>query len=139
MLEASFAARHLMRPSLLCAAILATIIAPVAHADLVAFYSFDNDIDPFEDTSGNANHISASGGPDGPIWDTGGGFDGSGGYEFTGDGDHLVAPVDINPAVMPQMTWGAWVRTNSLVSGQRKFKPPATPGRKSASSFFCPP
>ena len=92
-------------------------VSVVAPATLVAFYCFNNAADPLRDESGNGWHITDLGGTD-PLWGAASGFNTSGAYEFTGD--RLIVPVDINPTVLPQMTWGAWVRTNSVAPGQRK-------------------
>ncbi|MFN0125063.1 MAG: LamG-like jellyroll fold domain-containing protein [Verrucomicrobiales bacterium] len=92
-------------------------VVVVAAATLEAFYCFDNEADPLRDESGMGRHITDTAGTD-PVWGAASGFNNSGAYEFTDD--RLIAPVDINPAVMPQMTWGAWVRTNSVAPGLRK-------------------
>lgn len=42
-----------------------------------------------------------------------GGYQG-GAYYFDGVDDHIDLPIDINPAKMPRMTMGAWMRTASL-------------------------
>jgi hypothetical protein len=93
-------------------------LSPVAaQASLVAFYNFNNPATPFADSSGNGNNITGTAGT-APIYGANIGFNGTGAYDYTAG--RLIAPVNVNPAAMPQMTWGAWVRTDSLASGLRK-------------------
>lgn len=99
------------------ATLLFAASAFTAHAGLVALFNFDNPANTFEDSSGNGNHITGNAGTD-PIWGAGTGFNGTGAFDFSGD--RLIAPVDVNPTTMPQMTWGAWVRTDTLTSGLYK-------------------
>ncbi|HEX2748565.1 MAG TPA: LamG-like jellyroll fold domain-containing protein [Verrucomicrobiales bacterium] len=84
----------------------------VPPATLTAFYSFDDSANPLKDDSGNAHTLSLGIGAD-PVWGATTGFSSSGAYLFTSDS--LICPIDINPGVMPQMSWGAWVRTDTLV------------------------
>ena len=91
-----------------------TSLATPARAALVGYYNFDNSANPFEDSSGNANHITGSIGT-APTWGSAVGYNGSGAHDYAGGG--LSAPVNVNAGVMPQMTWGAWVRTDTLVAG----------------------
>lgn len=95
-------------------------LVTVPPATLLGFWCFDDENDPFADSSGNGNHITEALGPGGPAYGSNTGFEGSGAYAFSGDGDRLIAPIDVNPAALPQMSWGAWVRTNSLAPGLRK-------------------
>ncbi|MFN0125062.1 MAG: CotH kinase family protein [Verrucomicrobiales bacterium] len=88
-----------------------------ARADLIAYFDFDNQANPHADVSGNGNHITGNAGTN-PVWGATTGFDNSGAYDFSGD--RLIVPVDINPVAMPRMTWGAWVRTDTLSSGLYK-------------------
>jgi len=97
---------------------LDSTIVVVPPAALTAFYSFDNGGNPFQDDSGNGNHISGAAGTD-PLWGPASGYGGTGAFEFTLD--QLIAPIDVNPAIMPQMSWGGFVRTNTLVSGLYKI------------------
>ena len=94
-----------------------TSLATPARAALVGYYNFDNSANPFEDSSGAGNHIT---GPVGtaPTWGSAVGYNGSGAYDYADGG--LSAPVDVNAGVMPQMTWGAWVRTDTLASGHHQ-------------------
>ncbi|MFP6873110.1 MAG: CotH kinase family protein [Verrucomicrobiales bacterium] len=88
-----------------------------ASADLVARYDFDDPEAPLADSSGNGHHLRVAGGTN-PVWGATTGFGGTGGYDFSAD--RLLAPVDVNPPAMTRMTWGAWVRTDSLAPGLRK-------------------
>jgi hypothetical protein len=90
----------------------------VAPATLAAFYSFDDSGDPLRDDSGNGNDITDTAGTD-PVWGATTGFNNSGAFDFSSD--RLIAPVDINPGTLPQMTWGAWVRTDTLTPNLYKF------------------
>ena len=94
-----------------------TSLATPARAALVGYYNFDNSANPFEDSSGAGNHITGSINT-APTWGSAFGYNGSGAHDYAGGG--LSAPVDVNPGVMPQMTWGAWVRTDTLVSGHHQ-------------------
>ncbi|MCB1095225.1 MAG: hypothetical protein KDN22_06560 [Verrucomicrobiae bacterium] len=84
---------------------------------LIAFYPFDNPADPGIDASGSGRHLRSVGAD--PAYDSVGGFEG-GGYSFDGT-QRLVAPVNINPGVLPEATIGAWVKTATLDSGLRKI------------------
>ena len=88
-----------------------------ARADLIAFFDFDNPANPNADLSGKGNHITGNAGTN-PVWGAATGFENSGAYNFSGGG--LVVPIDVSPGVMPAMTWGAWVRTDTLVSGHHQ-------------------
>ncbi len=89
----------------------------VAPATLTAFYCFDDPGAPLADASGNGLHLTGTAGTD-PEWGAGTGFNSTGAFDFSGD--RLIAPIDINPGAMPQMTWGAWVRTDTLATGLYK-------------------
>ena len=88
-----------------------------ARSGPLAYYTFDNGGNPWEDSSGNGNDITGDGGT-APTWSATGGFDGSGGYLF--NNARLIAPIDADVDVMPKLTWGAWVRTDQL-TGLSKF------------------
>ena len=88
-----------------------------ARADLIAFFDFDNPANPNADLSGKGNHITGNAGTN-PVWGAATGFENSGAYNFSGGG--LVVPIDVSPGVMPAMTWGAWVRTDTLVGGHHQ-------------------
>jgi hypothetical protein len=96
---------------------LDSTIVIVPPAALAAFYSFDNSANPLQDHSGNGNHITGNAGTD-PVWGAASGYGGTGAFEFTLD--QLISPLDVNPAVMPQMSWGGFVRTNTLIPGLYK-------------------
>lgn len=94
------------------------LIFQSACAELLAFYSFDDQAEPLADSSGNNRDLTGTAGTD-PVWGATTGFDGTGAYDFSGD--RLIGPIDVNPVAMSGMTWGAWVRTDDLSSGLRKI------------------
>ncbi len=110
--------KHLLIASL---AVFLLPLAPTytAHADLIGFYSFDDEGNPFTDDSGNGFDLGSVGVD--PVFATDGGFTG-GGMNFDGF-QRLVAPLDIfwEEGSLPQLTMGAWVRTSTLTPGLRKI------------------
>jgi hypothetical protein len=106
-----------MKKILFVCALLTGLSPFSARASLVAYYNFNNPAAPFTDSSGNGNNITGTAGT-APVYGSAIGFGGTGAYDFSAG--RLIAPVNVNPGVMPAMTWGAWVRTDSLVSGLRK-------------------
>lgn len=80
-----------------------------AQAGLIAFYDFEGDA---ADRSGN--------GHDGTVFGATltTGVSGQG-YSFDGSNDYIRVDLDVNPGVLPQMTWGAWVNSDTT-SGIRK-------------------
>ncbi len=105
-----------LRTALLCC-VLTLITGGSARAGLIGLYTFDDSGNPFNDSSGAANHIVDSAGTD-PVYGSTIGFNGTGAYDYSVD--RLRVPIDVNPAVRPKMTWGAWVRTDTVASGLRK-------------------
>jgi len=97
---------------------LLAILRYSASGELIALYSFDDAENPGADSSGQGNDISGTGGA-APTWGSDIGFNDTGAYDFAGG--TLTAPVDINAGAIPDMTWGAWVRTNNTSPGQRKI------------------
>ncbi|MEC9327265.1 MAG: LamG-like jellyroll fold domain-containing protein, partial [Verrucomicrobiota bacterium] len=89
----------------------------IPPATLLAFYTFDDPNDPFADSSGNGNDLAQGNGV-APSWGADIGFKGSGAHDFSGG--TLVSPIDINAGPLPDMAWGAWVRTNNTSPGLRK-------------------
>lgn len=89
----------------------------VSRAGLVCYFDFDNAANPYLDASGNGRNITGNEGTN-PVWGATTGFNSSGAFDFSGD--RLRVPVDVNPSVLPKMTWGAWVRTDTLTSGRFK-------------------
>jgi hypothetical protein len=85
---------------------------------LIGFYPFDDADNPLRDESGTGNDLSEP--PDLflPAHDPQGGFEG-GGFLFTG-GERMIVPININPSALPELTMGAWVRTDILDPGLRK-------------------
>jgi hypothetical protein len=86
-------------------AVLAASIAQPADAALVALYQFNDPDDIGLDSSGNGNHANNVG----AAFVRSGYQNGAASFSFDA---HLRAPVDVNRAVLPSMTWGAWVRPN---------------------------
>ncbi len=97
--------------------LLLHLLLVAARAELIAYFDFDNAANPYLDASGHGNNISGNAGTN-PVWGATTGFNGSGAYDFSGD--RLIVPVDINPTALPRMTWGAWVRTDTLTSNLYK-------------------
>lgn len=87
-----------------------------ARADLIAAYDFESGSELI-DRSGSGNHLTSSHGS--ATHGAAAGFGGSGAFTFDGN-DQLRANVDVDTDVLPQMTWGAWARTDSLTAGLRK-------------------
>lgn len=92
-------------------------LAP-ACGQLVGFYPFDDTANPLQDASGSGNHLTTGAGATDPTYHPEGGL--SGGAHFYNGAQNWVAPIDINPGTLGQLTVGAWVRTTSLNSGLRK-------------------
>src|SRR5688500_6944436 len=88
-----------------------------ARAELIGYYDFNSAASPLTDLSGKGNHICGNGGTN-PVWGTTTGFESTGAFDFSGD--RLVVPVNVNASAMPKMTWGAWVRTDTLSSSLYK-------------------
>lgn len=110
-------------PEFVCAvAVVAGLMLGLvpAQAGLIGFYSFDNAANPLSDESGNGADLQqGAGSTSDPQHLASGGFE-RGAFQFNGS-QHWVAPININPDVVPSLTWGAWVRPGSLTPGNRKF------------------
>jgi hypothetical protein len=77
-------------------------VAGASHGALIAYYPFNGNA---LDASGNGLHaitVDAT---------QTAGFSG-GAYLFDGSNDGIELPFDMNPSVVPQLTMGAWVKTN---------------------------
>lgn len=94
------------------------ISARVTGTALLGFYSFDDAGDPRKDESGNGRTLQSAGEGTEPAYDAGGGVEG-GGFTFDG-GQRWVAPLNINPAQVPVLTFGAWVKTSAIDPGLYK-------------------
>ncbi|MDG2123611.1 MAG: hypothetical protein P8J87_07940, partial [Verrucomicrobiales bacterium] len=96
---------------LLSSTALALTLASAPGAELLSLYEFDEaDAASFTDsTSKTTPNIIG-----GVTADTTGGRDGTGAAEFDGFGTGITIPVDINPAVLPNATIGAWVKLNEF-------------------------
>jgi hypothetical protein len=79
----------------------------VSSPALLGFYSFDDEANPLKDDSGANRTLTA---PVMPFHDPAGGIEG-GGVLFDGS-QRLAAPININPGPVPNLTMGAWVRTD---------------------------
>jgi MYXO-CTERM domain-containing protein len=88
----------------------------VVRAELIGFYRFEGNLN---DDSGKGNHGTF--GANAPAL-TANGFQGQA-YQFGLDGlfTTITVPIDINPAVMPQVTFGAWVNADITEDAIRGF------------------
>jgi hypothetical protein len=75
----------------------------LGEADLVGLYQFNDSNNLGLDTSGNGNHATNVG----ASFTTAGYQNGA--ASFDGN-DYLRSLIDVNPSVLPQMTWGAWAK-----------------------------
>jgi hypothetical protein len=92
-----------MRTHLIAAAALAVAVLPSAADATVVLYQFDDPTDLGRDTSGFGNNAVNFGASFAAA-----GYQG-GAALFKGT-DWMQASVDVNRAVRPKMTWGAWVK-----------------------------
>lgn len=76
-----------------------------AQAGLIGLYQFDDASNLGKDTSGNNNDATDHG-----ATFTSSGYQGGAAY-FDG-ASFLRAAIDANPSVLPQMTWGAWIKSD---------------------------
>ncbi|HEX2748258.1 MAG TPA: LamG-like jellyroll fold domain-containing protein, partial [Verrucomicrobiales bacterium] len=88
-----------------------------ARSELIAYYDFNDGAQPFKDSSGKNNHITGNAGTN-PVWGAATGFQNSGAFDYSAD--RLIVPINVNAAAIPKMTWGAWVRTDTLSSNLYK-------------------
>jgi YD repeat-containing protein len=84
-------------------------VARPALDGLIAFYDFEGHL---QDRSGHGYDGTTSQ----PAF-VNAGFEGQG-FHFDGDDDYVDLPLNINASVYPQLTMGAWVRTESDVEEQ---------------------
>ena len=95
----------LVRTGTVAAALLAA--SSLANAALIGYYTFEGNAN---DVSGNGNHgvLSATA----PTI-TANGYQGSA-YQFGTGGSNtfITVPIDINPAALPRVTFGAWVNAD---------------------------
>ena len=89
---------------------------PIPLDSLIGFYPFDDPENPLADASGAETELESV--DKDPSFEADGGFTG-GGFLFDGT-QRLVAPLDINPDQIPELTMGAWVKTSTLSPGLRK-------------------
>ncbi len=85
---------------------------------LLAYFSFDDPLNPLQDDSGRGLQLAS--GESGPSYKSDAGFGGSGAFSFNG-AQQLIASLNINASSLPKLTMGAWVRTTSLEPGLRKI------------------
>ncbi len=81
--------------------------AQESEAALIGLYEFNDSNNLGLDTSENTNNATNNG----AVFD-GAGYEG-GAASFNGSSSFLSVPTDINPTVLPQLTWGAWVKPDS--------------------------
>lgn len=105
-----------MQISGLCLATMVVTMASTVHGALVGFYPFDEPA-PQADASGLGRDLQSVGVD--PTFRSAGGLEG-GAYTYDGN-QRWVAPIDINPGTLPQMTMGAWVKTATIAPGLRKI------------------
>lgn len=77
----------------------------IADAAVIGLYEFNDANNLGRDTSGRGNHATSIG----ASYTSTGYQDGATSLDGS---SYLRVPIDINPGVMPRMTWGAWVRPN---------------------------
>ena len=94
------------------------LLAGMCRAELIGFYTFDDPSNPLSDGSGRDNALVPPGGDADPMYGEAAGIQG-GAYTFDG-ADRLIAPININPGEIPELTVGAWVKTATLDPGLRK-------------------
>lgn len=97
---------HFRRLASLLALLALAGASPALHAQFIAYYSFEQGTG--DDTGlghdGTATNLTA----------TASGYRGNA-YEFDGQSSFLDLPnLDINPDVLPQLTFGAWVRASAI-------------------------
>jgi hypothetical protein len=92
----------------------ATVWCQAASAGVIAYYSFEGNAN---DITGNGHNGVLSSTP--PTY-TPNGYRG-GAYQFDASGqNYITLPIDINPSVMPMLTFGAWVNpdvANAVIRG----------------------
>lgn len=82
------------------------MFGPRLDGALIAQYDFDTAGSLIDDSSGNGNSLSNNG----AVFDSNGY---RGGAAYFASGGYLTAPVDVQVATLPEMTWGAWVQASS--------------------------
>ena len=101
-----------MKKRLVAALLAATLMPQPANAALIALYQFDDATNLGLDTSGAGNHAANTG-----VFGVAAGYQGGAGL-FAGQ-SWLTAPVNVNIAVRPSLTWGAWAKTTANSAGNR--------------------
>lgn len=80
-------------------------VSEVANAGIIGLYQFNDATNIGRDTSGRGNHATSFGA----------GYTTSG-YQYgatsLSGSSYLRVTIDVNPGVLPEMTWGAWVMPN---------------------------
>jgi hypothetical protein len=105
------------RRTLLPASVLALALLDTCRAALLGFYPFDTGAG---DVTGHGYNGTLSAAP--PTLTTGnGGYEGEA-YQFNplnnGANNYITFPININPAAMPQVTFGAWVNVTLSAASQ---------------------
>jgi RHS repeat-associated protein len=86
---------------------LTSVTVEGLRSDVLGFYPFD----------GNANDMSGHGNNGVVTGATLTAGDQGQGYHFSGNGQYITLPVDIDPTVHPQLTMGAWVNADPGSTG----------------------
>jgi hypothetical protein len=91
------------------------VSAQATEEGLILHYSFSGNA---RDLSGNENHGQIK-----RIWPDNDVFigEGRGSFRFVGKKNHVKVPIDINPVVMPEMTFTAWVKTSYFPRGNQNI------------------
>lgn len=84
---------------------LALMVAVPTSAGLIAYYPFEGNAN---DLSGNSLHGTIIG-----SLTTVAGYQGQA-FSFDGNNNSVSVPVNINPGVLPQVTFGAWVKAGAV-------------------------
>ncbi|NCF94364.1 MAG: choice-of-anchor D domain-containing protein [Verrucomicrobiaceae bacterium] len=95
-------------------------VVPIQNPEdaLIGYYSFDDPSTPFNDDSESGNTLESA--DVDPTYASETGFQETGAFQFDGT-QRLIAPIDINVSKIPELTMGAWVKTEDLDPGLRKI------------------
>ena len=87
-------------------------IAPLsASAGLIGLYTFNDGT--ASDVSGNGNHATFNS----ATFTAGAGPDADGAFDFASNATYIRVPININPATLPALTMGAWVKADTTGVG----------------------
>lgn len=94
----------------LIACCISFVATSEAHAAVVAYYNFENDAN--NQISSNYNGIVSG------ATLTSDGYKGNA-YSFNGTSDFIRVNLDVDIDAFPQLTWGAWVKTNAPIGSNK--------------------